>query len=279
MIKKTLGNVGNILKPSIKGVIMVIIGILSTREGLGVGRLTTNLIFGTMTYFLLALSTHFLIKTLRSETELAQNERKSQKNARIIFGVLCGGGIGVAIIHAMFDNLGFLIIIVAISIGAIWLLLGYYADKKENKDFVISVIISLTFTFGVIYGAALNALHILFIPLFIFLFFFSASFLQLSREMVKGRIGFDYDENNQLKVSLVFQINAVIFLLLPFYSDLASLVLFIYPMIAGSIVIGVAAILTYKETKEEPVRNAKKIAKLLRVGILIEIIAFIFANS
>jgi 4-hydroxybenzoate polyprenyltransferase len=256
---------------------MVIIGVLTTRIGIGVGRLTTNLIFGTITYFLLAFSTHFLIKTLRSETEFAQNDRKSQKNARIIFGVLCGGGIGVAIIQATFENLGFSNIIVATSIGCIWLFLGHYADKKENKDFITSLIISLTFTFGVIYGAALNAIHILSIPLFIFLFFFSASFLQLSREIVKGRIGFDYDEKNRLKIALVFQINAIIFLLLPFYSDLATLMLFIYPMIAGSIVMGIAAILTYKETKEKPVRNAKKIAKLLRVGILIEIIAFIFA--
>lgn len=52
-------------RPSIKGMIMVFIGIIITRYGIGVGYLTTNTIFGTLAYFFLAGSGLFIKKNSR----------------------------------------------------------------------------------------------------------------------------------------------------------------------------------------------------------------------
>ncbi len=117
----------------------------------------------------------------------------------------------------------------------------------------------------------------------------ASSFLQLSREIVKGCKDIESDKNKDfktllktigieksLKILLFFQILAILFFILPIFTNIINSMLFLFPMIFGSIVIGFALILTLISNLER--RYFKTISILLKIGIFFEFVAFIFAS-
>ncbi len=283
---------------------MVIIGILITRMGwgnvgpTGFGRLTANLIFGPISYFLIALAGLFIIKTVKLLENPSQNPSTPQNNKKIftnflIFGIFYIVGVFLMVYNVVRYNLDIYIIFFIVFIGILWLLLGYYAVEKNQTQLVKELIITLAFALGVFYGGIANNIII---PVWVFLIFAAAFFLQLSRELVKrfpdASAEEEADDTSEglqqpkdpqkiLKISLIFQLAAIGFLILIFltllpYIGIYSPIFYLWPMIPGAILIGVASFFTWKSLSSE--RKPKRIRILLRIAILLELIAFILAS-
>lgn len=270
-ITEPIGKCFDTLKPSIKGIIMVIIGIVSTRIGIGSGRIAINLQFGLLSYFFLAISGIIIIELLPLDGDSKVESRKSSKKLFILFGIFYGIGVGISFYVGIIYYVGIFPTIVVIIIGILWLLLMVYANKSGKADTARILIITLTFATGIIYGATLNTNYL--IPLFIFFFFISASFLQFSREIIKETI--PNEEGADLTVAFICQVVASAFLILPLLVNIISFVTYLYAMIICLIFIGVAAVLTIKSKADA--KYAKRTATLLRFGVFFELVAFLFA--
>lgn len=269
---------------------MVLFGIFNSRIGIGVEIFTINLIYGPLAYLFLALSGILTIKLVQILDNPSYSGIFSKKRALIMFGVLfliCFILIIVNVIENMIIYyFNIVIIFFTVSIGILWSFLGFIGYKNKKKVGYINIlIISLTFSIGLIYGALLNTLII---PIYIYFFFLSTLFLQLSRELVKGFkinditddfLGLD-SRNNQkkvLKVSLIFQILAIVFFILPIYSNISYPILFIVLMIIGIFFISLAGILTLKSILENNIFH--RISLILKIGILFELITLLIIGS
>ncbi|NVM55254.1 MAG: hypothetical protein HWN66_16225 [Candidatus Helarchaeota archaeon] len=276
-----------ILKPSIKGSIMVVIGVLNT--AIGIGRATINLIYGPIAFFFLAISGLFVIEIVQTLEESSQNSSITVKPAKIfrgmfVFGVMYIIGSTIAVYNLVINDLDFFIIYFVAAVGILWLSLGLYAVQGRKNVLIENIVVSLAFTIGLLYGGVLNSPII---PIFIYFFFLTAFFLQLSRELVRGFNDGEGEEDESpseitdddqkiLKFSLIFQLFAIIFFVLPIiYVNVSISFLFIYPMIIGLIFISIACYLTFKSVLEK--KCFTKISSLLKIGVVIEIIAFILA--
>lgn len=268
---------------------MVLIGILNTRLPIGIGRLITNSIFGPLAFLFLAIAGLILI-------EIPQFFEESSQNNLTIFRRMLTSGmmyiIGSSIIayNVIIYNLDVSIMFFTASIGILWLFLVLFAVQWKVNGYIGNIILSLAFSIGVIFGGILN---VLMLPIFIYFFFLAAFFLQLSRELLREFNAIkdeeDKNENDEaletstnnnvdlkiLKVSFIFQLMAIVFFLLPVFTDIINPFLFLYFMIPGIILISIATVFTLKSILNA--RYSTKISVLLKIGILIEIIAFILA--
>jgi len=269
---------------------MVLLGILNSRVGIGIETFINNLIYGPLAYFFLTLSGLIVIKMLQISNRETPNNRLNLRQGIILFGATFLIGFILAIINTVTNIViyyfNILIILFYVIIGVLWLSLGYLASKRENITVVVNIaIISLTFSMGLIYGAILNTLTF---PLYVYFFFFTASFLQPARELTKilgkedrkkSSIVFarNYNRVNILKYSLFFQLAAIFFLILPIFTPLAYPILFLFLMVLGLIVIGIASILTLNSILGK--MEFRKISSILKIGILIELITFLMLGS
>lgn len=277
-------------KPSVKGGIMVLFGIFNSRLGIGVEIFTINLIYGPLAYLFLSLSGIIIIKLLQILDNPSYNGMFSKKRALMIFGVLYLIGLILTIVNVIENMIlyyfNIVIIFFTISIGILWSFLGFIGYKNKMKVAHINIlIVSLTFSIGLIYGAFLNTLII---PIYIYFFFLSTFFLQLSRELMKGFkinditegfIGLDSRTNQKkvLKVSLLFQILAIVFFILPIYSNISYPILFIVLMITCIFFISLAGILTLESILENNISH--KIRYILKIGIFIELLTIPIIGS
>lgn len=266
---------------------MVVIGVLNT--AIGIGRATINLIYGPIAFFFLAISGLFVIEIVQTLEESSQNSSITVKPAKIfrgmfVFGVMYIIGSTIAVYNLVINDLDFFIIYFVAAVGILWLSLGLYAVQGRKNVLIENIVVSLAFTIGLLYGGVLNSPII---PIFIYFFFLTAFFLQLSRELVRGFNDGEGEEDESpseitdddqkiLKFSLIFQLFAIIFFVLPIiYVNVSISFLFIYPMIIGLIFISIACYLTFKSVLEK--KCFTKISSLLKIGVVIEIIAFILA--
>lgn len=276
------------LKPLnwIKGFLMVIFGVLNARIGIGIGRVTINLILGPLTYLFLIASGMLILVVLQLKQNPSVKDSNTIKQVQVLCGIVYIIALVLAICHGIIYNLGIFNILFIGLIGFIWLILGYVALKITHKGIITNLIVSLTFSLGIIYGAILN---IILVPIFVLFFFFTSFSLQFSREIVKGCRDIETDENTVLKsiamtlgadkaqkISVIFQISALIFFLLPLFFNIINVVLYLFPMIAGLIIMVLALIFTLKGKGEK--KRFKLISLLLRVGILVELFAFILGS-
>lgn len=278
------------IKPAIVGSIMVFIGIFLSRKGISIEIFTASVMFGPIAYLFLALSGIIIIKILQIIENPSSDNRFSIKQAKIIFGVTYLIGLMLAIISIIISStiyhLNIFILVFAVSLGILWALLGYYAFKiKINSDLIKSIIRCLVFSLGILYGALLITRLI---PLFVYFFFLTASFLQLSRELIKDLPKRDQAERevifkrgddiyNSLKSSLVLQFLAITFFILPIFTNIAFPLLYLFFMVVDLIIIGLASVLILKSISERKMFNI--IGLLLKIGILIELITFIVIGS
>lgn len=177
MNKKKNGNaLRDFWKTSIKGMIIVVFGLYLTRFNVGAGRYGTNILFGTTAYLFLALSGLLMVKYLQNSDE------KTSLHAFIMSIIMYAIGFTVTLINMAVFNLDILILIPLIVIGGLWIGLSLFASKKDKSEIVIKILMCLSFSLGLIYGASLN---LVIFPIYVLVFFFTFFFLQLSREYIK----------------------------------------------------------------------------------------------
>lgn len=207
----------------------------------------------------------------------------SLTEAKILFILTLGIGVMISVIHNLIFSLEFFNIILAIFFGFIgWL----YSAWGKKQGFIGNIIVSISFSIGLIYGAVLNNSVI---PLYIYYFFLTSFFLLLSREIVKGCEDIEGDKTKGVKtlaiklgtkkaivISIVFEILAIVFFILPLFTDIINPILFMILMIFGLLVVGFALILSLRKTLER--KDFKKISLILKVGAFLGLIAFIFAS-
>ena len=219
-----------ILRPinDIMGSLTVIIGILNTRSNDPI-ILTWNIILGVITYFFLAGSGMVINDYYDIEIDKINRPERpiprgaiTLKQAKILWIATSLIGITIAILHSFLFNIGYLNVIIAVLFAFMgWL----YAAWGKKSGFIGNIIVSISFSIGLIYGAVLNNSNV---PPYIYFFFLTSFFLLLSREVIKGCEDIEGDKNQGVKTlaiqigvkkstifSLIFAILAVIFFILP----------------------------------------------------------------
>jgi len=111
----------------------------------------------------------------------------------------------------------------------------------------------------------------------------------MSREIVKGWEDSDGDKNEGVKklaitmglkkaliTSIICQVLAIIFFILPFFTPIINPLLFIIFMFFGLVILGFALILSIKSKLQQV--ELKKISLLLKVGALFGLFTFLFAS-
>ncbi|MFX1460908.1 MAG: geranylgeranylglycerol-phosphate geranylgeranyltransferase [Promethearchaeota archaeon] len=281
-----------ILRPinDIMGSLTVIIGILNTRTNISAYLVIMNIILGVITYFFVAGSGMVIndiydleIDKINRPERPIPSERITIKQAKIIFLTTYGIGVGLSIFHSFFFNIGFLNIILAVFFGFIgWV----YAKWGKKSGFLGNIIVSISFSIGLIYGAILNNSNI---PPYIYFFFLTSFFLLLSREVIKGCEDIEGDKEQNVKtlairigikkstiIALIFSLAAILFFILPYFTPIINPFLFLISMFFGLVDVGYAIILmiSSKLIKE----NFKKISLLLKIGAFLGLIAFLLAS-
>ena len=205
------------------------------------------------------------------------------KEAKLLFIGTFSFGIIIAIINCLLLNLGILNIVIAIFFGFIgWL----YAAWGKKSGFPGNIIVSISFSIGLIYGAVLNGSQI---PIYIYYFFLTSFFLLLAREIVKGCEDIEGDKKEGVKtlaillgiektlyISIIFDILAIIFFILPVFTNIINHFAFLISMSFGLITVIIATILSLISKFQK--HEFKKISLLLKFGAFLGLIAFVFAS-
>ena len=183
-----------ILRPinGLMGGLTVIIGILNTRIGILPLTLIFNIIFGVLTYFFISGSSMIINDYYDVEIDKINRPERpiprgsiSLKQAKILWVVTILIGIILSIIHSLLFSIGYLVNIIVVTIIVVFMaFIGwFYAAWGKKSGFFGNIIVGISFSIGLIYGAVLNNSGI---PPYIYYFFLTSFFLLLSREVIKG---------------------------------------------------------------------------------------------
>ena len=273
----------------IMGGLTVIIGILNTRTGVALDLLIINIILGMITYFFLAASGMIINdiydieidKINRPDRPIPSGRISLEQAKKLFIGTYAFGSV-LSLVHGIVFLQNITNFIIATFFGFIGLV---YAKWGKKSGFFGNIIVSLSFSIGLVYGAVLNG----FIPIFILYFYFTASFLLLSREIIKGCEDVEGDKEfgvktlaikigikKSIKCALVAAIAAIIFFILPLFTNIINPLLFLIPMIGGVILVSIPVVLMLKTNLEK--EDFSLISKLLKISMLVGLIAFIFAS-
>ena len=286
-----LGSI-NIMRPvnCLMGSLTVIIGLLNTRTGIPFDILLINIILGVLTYYFIAGSGMIINDIYDVEIDKINRPERpipsgsvSLTQAKILFFLTLGIGVMISIIHSLIFSLGVFNIILALFFGFIgWL----YSAWGKKQGFIGNIIVSISFSIGLIYGAVLNSSVI---PIYIYFFFLTSFFLLLSREIVKGCEDIEGDKTKGVKtlaiklgtkkaiiISLIFEILAIVFFILPLFTNIINPTLFLIFMIFALVVVIFAVFLSLRKNLVR--KDFKKISLMLKVGAFLGLIAFIFAS-
>jgi len=281
-----------ILRPinCLMGSLTVLIGLLNTRTGINLGILILNIILGILTYIFIAGSGMIINDIYDIEIDKINRPQRPIPSGRIsliqakwLYFIILSIGISIAVIHCISLNLGFLPLIIAIFFG----LMGWvYAKWGKKSGFWGNIIVSISFSIGMIYGAMLNNSII---PPYIFFFFLTSFFLLLSREVIKGCEDIEGDKKQDVKtlairigikrstyLAGVFSLLAILFFILPAFTSILNRILFIISMIFGLIIVSIACVLIFKSKFEHP--EFKRISLFLKIGAFLGLVSFILAS-
>jgi len=280
-----------ILRPinGLMGGLTVIIGILNTRIGILPLTLIFNIIFGVLTYFFISGSSMIINDYYDIEIDKINRPERpiprgsiSLKQAKILWVSTILIGIILSIIHSLLFNIGFLVPIIVVFMAFIgW----FYAAWGKKSGFIGNIIVGISFSIGLIYGAVLNNSGI---PLYIYYFFLTSFFLLISREVIKGCEDVEGDKKEGVKtlairigikksttISMIFAVVAVVFYILPYFTVINQL-LFLISMIFGLAVVLFAIILMLKGNLVN--KDFKKISLFLKIGAFLGLITFLLAS-
>jgi geranylgeranylglycerol-phosphate geranylgeranyltransferase len=281
-----------ILRPinCIMGSLTVIIGILNTRTDISLNILLLNLILGVLTYFFIAGSGMVINDYYDIEIDkINRPERPIPRGsitlgqAKLLFFIYLIIGIILSIINSLILTLWYLNIIIASFFGFMgWL----YAKWGKKSGFFGNIIVSVSFSIGLIYGAVLNVSAV---PMYIYFFFLTSFFLLLSREVIKGCEDIEGDKEEGVKtlairigikkstyLALTSSIFAIIFFILPIFTSIINPILFFISMIFGLVDVLYAIILMFKSNLDK--KDFKRISLTLKIGAFLGLVAFVFAS-
>jgi len=281
-----------ILRPinDLMGSLTVIIGILNTRAQIDPFILIFNLILGVITYFFIAGSGMVINDYYDIEIDKINRPERpiprgaiTLKQAKFLWIITSLIGITIAVLHSLVFNIGFLnIIIVVFFVFIGWV----YAAWGKKSGFIGNIIVSISFSIGLIYGAVLNNSNV---PPYIFFFFLTSFFLLLSREVIKGCEDIEGDRKQGVKTlaiqigikkstifSLIFAILALIFFILPYFTNIINPIMFLITMAFGLVLVLYTIVLMLKRNLMR--NDFKKISLLLKIAALLGLVAFIFAS-
>ncbi|MGV9173096.1 MAG: hypothetical protein ACOC44_01110 [Promethearchaeia archaeon] len=276
-LKQTLAPLSYLLhkiKPALKGVILVIIGLIITRQSVGIGRLTVNLLFGIISYFLFGLAMLFIYSHIE-EGELREIKVFKLKNL-LKFLVFLALGLITLIFHIIINNIGYGVLIYVIITMSVWVGLAFLYSRGIKKDLTRLFIPNLIFSCGIIYGAILNTLAF---PYIVVLFFLATIFLQFARDLLDYPY-FSHKANQTIskpiKISLYSQLLSAVFLTMAIFFGVAYPVFYLYPLIANLIVFSFTIYCTNKLSSRKG--NINRIEKLLKLLVYLELLAFVLAS-
>ncbi|MBD3213484.1 MAG: hypothetical protein GF311_12825 [Candidatus Lokiarchaeota archaeon] len=207
----------------------------------------------------------------------------SLKQAKYLFAFLVILGVLLSLIHSWVLNLNYINVIVAAFFAFIgWL----YAAYAKKSGFFGNIIVSISFSIGLIYGAILNSSII---PMYIYFFFLTSLFLLLAREVVKGCEDIEGDKKEGVKTlaitlgiqqalyfSIIFDGLAIGFFILPIFTSIINPLAYIISMIFGLVVVIAALILSLFSNLEK--ESFSRISLLLKIGAFLGLLAFVFAS-
>ena len=281
-----------ILRPinALMGCLTVIIGILNTRVGISLDRLILNIILGVIAYFFIAGSSMVINDIFDVEIDKINRPERpiprgaiNLKEAKLLFGGTLVLGITIALIHSLLFDLFFLPVIIAGTGGFLgW----YYAKWGKKSGFFGNIIVSISFSLGLIYGAILNGLNI---PIYIYYFFLASAFSLLSREIIKGCEDIKGDEAEGVKTlaiqigtrkstyfSTIFAVLSMIFYILPIFTNIINRLLFSISMIFGIALVFYTIILMQGRNLEK--KDFSRISLLIKVSGFLGLIAILLAS-
>jgi 4-hydroxybenzoate polyprenyltransferase len=269
----------------IKGSVLTFIGLIISRENVGVGRLGINIYYGLPIYFLIASSVMLLTVLFKIGESAEERKYPASKKLMISSAVLYIMAFGTSIFHTIYYNLEIINIFLLAFIGIIWVISIFYAKTWKYKNELTNLLISLSSSFGIFYGASLNGLPI---PISIFVFFGAVFLLQFSKDLMnesKNKEKYKeagaeslvntLGEERTQKISFILDIVIIFLILLPIIPDfieILGLILYMIPTIFSVIFVGVAALLTFLMKSDKTYFRIIKI--LLRFGMF-----FLFTAS
>lgn len=290
MRKITIKNKIIELKPVIwiKSIFMVLIGLETTRFGVGIGRVNINVYYGSFIFVLIAISG--LIVLFLLEEKPRDEKARSIFKLIITFSVLFYGiAFGLAIFHTIAYTLESLNLYLLAFIGIFWFLTLYYGRDWKYKGILKSIIISISFSFGLIYGASLNTTLI---PAIIYLFFGAVFLLQISKDIINECKHIDRKDKESImpiviiigeeksqKLSTILDILIILFLIIPMFPGFPNIFaqsFYTYVTIITIIIAGIAALLSFRMNNKKKYYRTVKF--LLRCTMFLTFIAFILAN-
>jgi geranylgeranylglycerol-phosphate geranylgeranyltransferase len=272
------------------GALTVIIGLLNTRSGIPLDKFFINLIFGVFVYIFIAASGMVINDIYDLEIDKINRPGRpiprgsiTLKQARILFIIYLCLGLFLSLLNTIFFSLSILNFVLVSFFGFIgWV----YAKWGKKSGFLGNLVVGVSFSIGLVYGAVLNSS---FIPPYILFFFITAFSLLVSREIIKGCEDIEGDKSQGVKtlaikigiknsrnIAVFFALIAIVFFVLPILTDILNPILFLIFMVLGLIEVAytIFLMLTSKLVKGD----LKKISLLLKIGMLIGLIAFLFAS-
>jgi len=276
----------------IMGALTVIIGLLNTRLGIPLDKFFINVILGGFTYIFIAASGMVINDIYDLEIDKINRPERpiprgsiTLKQAKILFFIYLCFGLFLSILNTIIYSLSILIFVVVSFFGFIgWV----YAKWGKKSGFLGNLAVGVSFSIGLVYGALLNSS---FIPPYIFFFFITAFSLLVAREIIKGCEDIEGDKNQGVKtlaikigiknsrnVAVVFSLVAIFFFVLPILTNTNILnpILFLIFMVLGLIEVAYTIVLMLTSKLEKG--DLKKISLLLKIGMLIGLLAFLFAS-
>ncbi len=273
------------------GALTVVIGLLNTRSNnVPLDQLTRNIVIGVITYIFLAASGNTINDVYDIEIDKINRPGRpiprgsiSLKQAKKLYFLYLGIGIILSYLNTLIFSLSWIILVLVPFFGFIgWV----YAAYGKKSGFLGNIIVGVSFSIGLVYGAYLNSSDI---PPYILYFFITAFSLLVAREIIKGCEDIEGDKNQGVKtlaikigikpsrhISVIFALLAVLFFILPVFTDILNKFLFIIFMVIGLIEVGYTIVLML--TSDLGKEDLKKISLLLKIGMLLGLIAFFFAS-
>jgi len=272
------------------GALTVIIGLLNTRLGIPLDRFFINIILGVFIYIFIAASGMVINDIYDLEIDKINRPERpiprgsiTLKQAKILFIIYLCIGLFLSLLNTIFFSLIILNFVIVSFFGFIgWV----YAKWGKKSGFLGNLIVGISFSIGLVYGAVLNSS---FIPPYILFFFITAFSLLVSREIIKGCEDIEGDKSQGVKtlaikigiknsrnVAVVFALVATIFFVLPILTNILNPILFLIFMVLGIIEVAYTIVLMLTSKLEKG--DLKKISLLLKIGMFVGLIAFLFAS-
>jgi geranylgeranylglycerol-phosphate geranylgeranyltransferase len=272
------------------GALTVIIGLLNTREGILLDKFFINIILGVLIYIFIAASGMVINDIYDLEIDKINRPERpiprgsiTLKQAKILFIIYLCFGLFLSILNTIFFSRSILNFILVSFFGFIgWV----YAKWGKKSGFLGNLVVGISFSIGLVYGAVLNSS---FIPPYILFFFITAFSLLVSREIIKGCEDIEGDKSQGVKtlaikigiknsrnVAVFFALVGIIFFVLPILTDILNPILFLIFMVFGIIEVVYTIILMLTSKLEKA--DLKKISLLLKIGMFVGLIAFLFAS-